>query len=42
MIYTFIKNHEKVPIEKEDVQISLVGQSYYQWKRQSVSDKRQS
>jgi hypothetical protein len=42
MIYTFIENHENIPIEKEDVQILLVGQSYYQWKRQSISDKKQS
>jgi hypothetical protein len=41
MIYTFIKNNEKIfPIEKMCKVYKLV-KGYYQWKSQSVSERKQ-
>jgi hypothetical protein len=41
MIYTFIKNNEKIfPIEKM-CKVLQVGQRSYQWKSQSVSERKQ-
>jgi hypothetical protein len=41
MIYVFIKNNEKIfPIEKM-CKIQVGQRSYYQWKSQSVSDRKQ-
>nr|WP_246022118.1 IS3 family transposase [Flavobacterium cellulosilyticum] len=42
MIYTFIKNNEKIyPIEKMCKVLEVGQRSYYQWKSQSVSDRKQ-
>jgi hypothetical protein len=42
MIYVFIKNNEKIfPIEKMCKVLHVGQRSYYQWKSQSVSDRKQ-
>lgn len=42
MIYTFIKNNEKIfPIEKMCQVLQVGRRSYYDWKSQSVSDRKQ-
>ena len=42
MIYTFIKNNEKIfPIEKMCKVVQVGKRIYYQWKSQSVSDRKQ-
>jgi transposase InsO family protein len=42
MIYTFIKNNEKIfPIEKMCQVLQVGRRSYYDWKSQCVSDKKQ-
>ena len=42
MIYTFIKNNEKIfPIEKMCKVLQVGQRSYYQWKSQSVSERKQ-
>ena len=42
MIYVFIKNNERIfPIEKMCKVLQIGTRSYYQWKSQSVSDRKQ-
>ena len=42
MIYTFIRNNEKIfPIEKMCKVLQVGQRSYYQWKNGSVSDRKQ-
>jgi putative transposase len=42
MIYSFIKNNERIfPIEKMSKVFQIRARCYYQWKSQSVSDKKQ-
>jgi len=42
MIYTFIINNEKIFSIEKMCKVLQVGQrSYYQWKSQSVSDRKQ-
>ncbi len=41
MIYVFIKNNEKIfPIEKMCKVLHVGQRSYYQWKSQSVSERK--
>jgi putative transposase len=42
MIYTFIRNNEEIfPIEKMCKMLKVGQRRYYQWKSQSVSDRKQ-
>jgi putative transposase len=42
MIYSFVRNNEKIfPIEKMCKVLQVGQRSYYQWKSGSVSDKKQ-